>query len=315
MTKLKVHILGNGNAAGKHRKAFAELPELYDVIGDYDAADVIDVCSPSHLHSEQSLMALSFEKHVFCEKPIAGSLRDVDALIDLQRKQNVSNNPRHLFPIFQYRFAPDCPKSREWDGSWRRRTEYYSNSSWRGKWETELGGVLTTQGIHALDHLVSGTATIKHVEAELRSTYKTDTETSASLTYRWSEQFGGGGRADGMSYLDFKISPDAKTTYMGDSHAGYVSQFKEIWRSITRRMEPPGGHIKTPFRRSFPPTLEDARKSIELLTACYYSAYTGEPVKLPILPSHPFYNGWQTAMKQWSQQHLQRTESSRKIPA
>jgi predicted dehydrogenase len=41
-----------------------------------------------------------------------------------------------------------------------------------------------------------------------------------------------------------------------------------------------------------PVTLEDARRSIELITAIYYSARTGQAVDLPIGRDHPYYNGW-----------------------
>ena len=45
-------------------------------------------------------------------------------------------------------------------------------------------------------------------------------------------------------------------------------------------------------------TLEDARRSVELLTAAYYSAMTGEAVALPLAAEHPFYGGWLEAMKE-----------------
>jgi predicted dehydrogenase len=43
----------------------------------------------------------------------------------------------------------------------------------------------------------------------------------------------------------------------------------------------------------FPVTLQDARNSIELLSALYESAKTNVPVTLPIDSLHPIYNGWQ----------------------
>jgi hypothetical protein len=46
-----------------------------------------------------------------------------------------------------------------------------------------------------------------------------------------------------------------------------------------------------------PVTLADARRSVELLTAAYWSAATGEAVALPLGPEHPFYGGWLEAMK------------------
>jgi hypothetical protein len=48
---------------------------------------------------------------------------------------------------------------------------------------------------------------------------------------------------------------------------------------------------------ALPVTLEDARRSVELLTAAYWSARTGEAVALPIGPDHPFYDGWTETLK------------------
>jgi predicted dehydrogenase len=42
----------------------------------------------------------------------------------------------------------------------------------------------------------------------------------------------------------------------------------------------------------FPVTLQDARNSIELLTAIYHSAETGQVVVLPIADTHAKYRGW-----------------------
>jgi predicted dehydrogenase len=43
---------------------------------------------------------------------------------------------------------------------------------------------------------------------------------------------------------------------------------------------------------TLPVTVADARASIELITAAYHSAATGETVRLPIGPDHPAYAGW-----------------------
>jgi predicted dehydrogenase len=44
-----------------------------------------------------------------------------------------------------------------------------------------------------------------------------------------------------------------------------------------------------------PVTLSDARRSLELITALYHSAETGEQVLLPIGTDHPKYGGWRSA--------------------
>ncbi|MEO5740536.1 MAG: gfo/Idh/MocA family oxidoreductase, partial [Vicinamibacterales bacterium] len=44
-----------------------------------------------------------------------------------------------------------------------------------------------------------------------------------------------------------------------------------------------------------PATLADARQSLELITAIYYSSETGQPVDLPLPKSHPNYATWTPA--------------------
>jgi predicted dehydrogenase len=70
-----------------------------------DEVDVVDICTPPHLHYEQSLQALAAGKHVICEKPLARSLRQVDELIAAEAQSG-----RRLMPIFQYRFRAGLQK-------------------------------------------------------------------------------------------------------------------------------------------------------------------------------------------------------------
>ena len=39
-------------------------------------------------------------------------------------------------------------------------------------------------------------------------------------------------------------------------------------------------------------TIEDGRRSVELVTAIYASARSGAPVFLPLGPDHPYHSGW-----------------------
>jgi hypothetical protein len=45
-------------------------------------------------------------------------------------------------------------------------------------------------------------------------------------------------------------------------------------------------------------TLADARAALELVTATYYSAQTGEDVELPIGADHPKYASWLPSVTQ-----------------
>src|SRR5262249_28198732 len=132
-TKLRVAVVGGG--IGKsHIMAFQKLPDQFELstFCDIDAdkarsvaetfniprittsldeacrdpriAD-IDICTPPHLHFEQSAQVLQSSKHAICEKPLVGSLKDTDALKTIE-----ASSGKCLMPIFQYRFGRGLQK-------------------------------------------------------------------------------------------------------------------------------------------------------------------------------------------------------------
>lgn len=189
LNKLRVAVVGLGVGA-QHAAGYAAFPALYDLavicslddeknrqlasqfgvartetrfeaLLDMPDLDVIDICTPPMLHRAQAIAAMRAGKHVVCEKPLTDSLAGVDELIRAERETG-----RRLMPVFQYRFGAGLQKVKRMvdhgvagepvaaavEVHWRRRAEYYA-VPWRGKFATELGGVLTSHAIHALDML------------------------------------------------------------------------------------------------------------------------------------------------------------------
>ncbi|MBS4538108.1 Gfo/Idh/MocA family oxidoreductase [Clostridium sp. D2Q-11] len=54
-----------------------------------DCIDAVYIASPNSLHSKYSLIFLENEKHVFCEKPIASDLYQLNSMIDKAKEKNV----------------------------------------------------------------------------------------------------------------------------------------------------------------------------------------------------------------------------------
>ncbi|MGQ9585804.1 MAG: Gfo/Idh/MocA family protein [Anaerolineae bacterium] len=51
--------------------------------------DVVDICAPSRLHKEIAVAAARAGKHVFCEKPLAMSLADAQAMVEAVEEAGV----------------------------------------------------------------------------------------------------------------------------------------------------------------------------------------------------------------------------------
>lgn len=51
--------------------------------------DAVYIASPNSFHMEQAILFISRGKHVLCEKPLASNFREVEAMIEAARKNNV----------------------------------------------------------------------------------------------------------------------------------------------------------------------------------------------------------------------------------
>jgi predicted dehydrogenase len=131
----------------------------FDELLRMDDIEIIDICTPPALHVSQIIAALAAGKEVVCEKPLAGSLADVDRVIAAEQEA-----AGRVMPIFQYRFGAGVQKAKRIidmgvagkpylatvETAWKRTPEYY-RIPWRGRLASELGGVLLSQAIHSHD--------------------------------------------------------------------------------------------------------------------------------------------------------------------
>ncbi len=66
------------------------------------AINLVDICTPNNMHAEQALAALAAGKHVACEKPLAGTLKDARAMRNAAAKARNSKT----FVWYNYRRVP-----------------------------------------------------------------------------------------------------------------------------------------------------------------------------------------------------------------
>ncbi len=76
-----------------------------DLLADPDV-DLIDVCTPTHLHADMALRALKAGKHVLVEKAITLQPRDADLLVQTAAKAGKLLMVAHVLPFFpEFAFA------------------------------------------------------------------------------------------------------------------------------------------------------------------------------------------------------------------
>ncbi|HVJ57962.1 MAG TPA: Gfo/Idh/MocA family oxidoreductase [Terrimicrobiaceae bacterium] len=65
--------------------------EDFERIKDNGRIDVVYIVLPNSMHPEHTIRALQSGKHVLCEKPMAASLAECEAMIDASRKARGSS--------------------------------------------------------------------------------------------------------------------------------------------------------------------------------------------------------------------------------
>jgi predicted dehydrogenase len=66
-----------------------------------DDVDLVDIATPNNVHAEEAIAALDAGKHVACEKPLAGTLADAEAMATA-----AAGAPGSTFVWFNYRRVP-----------------------------------------------------------------------------------------------------------------------------------------------------------------------------------------------------------------
>ena len=134
----------------------------FDEVLSDDKIDVVHICTPHYLHKDMALSALKKHKNVVLEKPVAISMSDIDELasyvdgndtkklcVILQNRRN--NCVRKLVKIMQDKSVTGELKGMIANLNWKRDEAYYAQDPWRGKWDTEGGGLLINQAVHIID--------------------------------------------------------------------------------------------------------------------------------------------------------------------
>lgn len=349
--KIRVGLVGCGAISGSHLDAYRRLADRFEVVAvcdvveekarqraedfgvprvvtdiqeiyDMPGVDVVDICTPPFLHVPMAIGAMEAGKLAVCEKPLGGSLGEVDQLAEAEARTG-----KRVMPIFNYRFGFGLQRLKHLlrlgipgqlflstvETHWHRPAGYFG-VRWRAGWRTALGGAFIGHAIHAHDALYEVAGPAKRVftfgktlvnDTEIEDTLAVSVEMADGSLAALSVTFGSAVEISRHRYSFRNMVAESNT-------APYANQTSDPWQfqgvspevdeQIAQALadftpEPPEGFIGQfeRFHRALqsggelPITIADGRRAIELVTAVYYSMFTGQVAELPITRDHPFY--------------------------
>lgn len=299
-----------------------------DIYEDYkemlkrEDIDVVVICTPPFAHKEPAVHALHAGKHVIVEKPMAGSLEECDEMIAAAEMNN-----RKLAVVFQLRYQDEFNKIREvlrseqmgpvaysqMNGYYWRGTNYY-NKPWRGKFETECGGVTMNHSIHQLDLFLwlMGSRPVS-VRADMDTVrHNIEVEDLSMATIRFAN-----GAVGQVNCSLNSVRTEHTMSFSSDTnYVGYPFELKSVQQNdvgfpeVNETAETAlqqiaagvasvgeGKHVDV-YADLFSAIRDDrqplshgleGRLTLEVITAIYKSASTGQQVELPITRDDPWY--------------------------
>ncbi|HEV7718555.1 MAG TPA: Gfo/Idh/MocA family oxidoreductase, partial [Arsenicitalea sp.] len=197
---------------------------------------------------------------------------------------------------------------------WRREADYYA-VPWRGKWASELGGVLMTHAIHPHDMFtylmgpvksLFGRVTTRVNPIEVEDCISASVELASGALASFTATLGS---ADEISRLRLAFE---NVTFESD-HAPYspgnapwkilprndaakqkIEALLHDWQHVPQRYQTQMAryHDALTGGGAMPVTTADSRQSLEIVTAFYHSSETRTEVQLPIGREHPKYKSW-----------------------
>ncbi len=297
---------------------------LHEMLDKHSDLDFVVICTPHFLHAKQTIAAANKEIHVYCEKPMAISVKECDDMIkackDNDVKLNIGFQRRYNLNYLYAKKLLDEKKIGDVFHSnvqalWFRTEPYYLNSSpvpeneeedwegWRGHWKTEGGSALINQTIHILDWFLLLSGELKDVQANVNISMHEYIECEDNVAATVTFKNGAVGLIQaGTSYkynsdelrfygtkgtLNFKrsgISLDGK-------HLGFWKKLK-FYNSVksVRQNDIMRDFIDAIKKDGVVPVPgEEGRKTIELIRAIYQSVMEERKIKLPLTDNeeHP----------------------------
>lgn len=350
---IRVAIVGTGNISHAHMKAYLTFPERCRVVALVDIApgkaekvreqyqldcdvyldhhdllprddiDLVDICTPPYCHAEISIDALRSGKNVVCEKPMAASLEECDAMLKARdesgKRLSIIAQNRFRTPIRDLKALLDSGMAgavhhAAVNSYWYRAHCYY-DLWWRGTWEKEGGGCTLNHAVHHIDMLGWMMGLPQRVTSVLANTAHDNSEVedlsvsvleypgalatlTASVVHHGEDQrleFQCEKAKLAAPFDCFASNTWANGFPQPEPDAAFRQQVEDYLATLPPvRYEIHTGQLEDVLTaletgRDVAITGEDGRRTIELITAIYQSGALHRTVSLPIRPDDPFY--------------------------
>ncbi|ALI56194.1 Gfo/Idh/MocA family protein [Celeribacter marinus] len=312
--------------------AFIEDDSGVEITSDFEAVlanpeiELIDICLPPHLHFDFTARAMRAGKDVICEKPLSNSVADVDRLIAISKETG-----RTVYPVFQYRFGNGIARLRALIDSglagrayvaamethWNRDADYYA-VDWRGTWKGEQGGVILGHAIHMHDLLSFILGPVDSVFARLDTRVNDiEVEDCGALSIQMSSgalatssvTLGAGNDTSRLRFCFEGVTAESGSRPYAPAEDNWTFVARapvtqgQIDAVIAATPDQSGGQVGFSLQvynamrglESEVVNIDEARRSIEFVSAVYQSSRTGAPVHLPLNVGDSTYDGWEPA--------------------
>ncbi|RJP32967.1 MAG: gfo/Idh/MocA family oxidoreductase [Candidatus Omnitrophota bacterium] len=312
----------------KAEKKKEELGLDVAVYGDYgkilDDADIglVSVCVPPYVHAEISAACLRAGKHVICEKPMASSLVECDAMLAAQETSG-----KVLAVIAQNRYRSEIQKLKavldsgvagrvlhaQVDSLWWRGHCYY-DLWWRGTWAKEGGGCTLNHAVHHIDMFQWMMGLPAEVRAVMSNTAHDNAEvedisiailkyangsvaqiTSSVVHHGEEQQLVFQTEKARLSFPWNVYASKSRSNGFPDEDPDMKAVIEEYYRQLPdlpfQGYEGEFNDVLTAIETGGDVLMNgrEGRKTLELITAIYQSASTDQTVRLPLTKASPFY--------------------------
>ena len=142
-----------------------------------ECIDAVHICTPHYLHKDMAVKALAAGKAVVLEKPVGIKLAELEELSSFSKEQDkpplcVMLQNRTNVCVVKLKEIIESRNVGRLQGiianlNWHRDEAYYAQDAWRGKWQTEGGGLLINQAVHLVDLMLYFGGAVKKMQSEI----------------------------------------------------------------------------------------------------------------------------------------------------